>query len=456
VLNTGYIQQTGTVTFTAEIRDARGQSKALTKSVTVKPYTKPSFTVLRADRCDSLGAIKVDGTNAWVQCSFTCQSISGGANTVTARVKYREHGTAGAYLGDRAVTSGVAFKLGTDDMAIDAEYDLVFTATDALDTKETVFSLDVAQVTLHLKNGGKSVGILTMGGEDGTIPLGGVLVAQTGEKIGVPSNSNLLINAEYFPVWQRGTSFSSGNGYTADRWFWNGGTAPVVKTTYSNTTALRFTPASVWRSIWQYIEFPSVLSGKQVTISTKYYGANCYLAMQLNGINIFSVSDDDATGIHIMSATFTLPVFLDSDKVSVLFGNKTTYGNPITVSYIKLEVGPVATPISPRIYEEELARCQRFLLPIGYTRLRADRKTNDLIDFAVQTPTPMRGTPAPTIVGTPVVYAYGGAAQSGFSLAVSVISPLAVTIRATKTAHGLADATLDIDYNCFLDNEMYP
>jgi hypothetical protein len=55
-----------------------------------------------------------------------------------------------------------------------------------------------------------------------------------------------------------------------------------------------------------------------------------------------------------------------------------------------------------------------------------------------------------------VVYAFGGAAQTGFSFATSVISSSTVTIRATKTAHGLTDATLDLDYNCFLDNEIYP
>jgi hypothetical protein len=464
----GIYQSSGTyagtykLTYSVQVKDTRDRvSTAQTVDVYVTPYSSPVITGYSAIRTDNTGAPATEGTCAKCVMTYTWSSI--GSNTRTTQVHYRPSGSTGPYTdGDISlIESGGNWIIGSNSLSANTSYEIRFKIYDYFTSSSPTYAyytLQTANYTLHCKAGGLGIAIGKASTIDNALEINPTwALYANGTRIATPINPNLLINAEYFPVWQRGTSFGA-IGYTADRWYGNATSGTTIqKSTLGGTSALRIIPTQTWRNIKQYIEYPSRLSGKTVTLSCNYYGADCYVSVQVNGTDTISSTGSTGSATNTLAVTGTLPTITDSDSVAVLFGMKTNYtSNTITVGYIKLEIGAVATPPSPLSYGEEVSMCQRYLLPLGYTRLRADRRTNDLIDFVIPLTTTMRGTPSPTIIGTPVVYAFGGAAQTGFSFATSVISSSTVTIRATKTAHGLTDATLDLDYNCFLDNEIYP
>ena len=127
-------------------------------------------------------------------------------------------------------------------------------------------------------------------------------------------------------------------------------------------------------------------------------------------------------------------------------------GTYVDIVAAKLEIGSTQTLVHQKNgvwvlneipnYAEELFKCQRYLVKFNsYQRKRADAIVgNNSIDFLFPIPCTMASIPS--IIGTPAVHLYGTeTAQTGFTFSATGLGGGYIQIRATKTSHGLTDAT---------------
>lgn len=155
-------------------------------------------------------------------------------------------------------------------------------------------------------------------------------------KLNTIYNDNLLINGD-FQVWQRGTHFENvGAGqYQADRW--------RVLTTDGNYLAT----------------VDKVVEGLKISQDTAE-GAGCVMQYRFEDSDFKRINGKVCTlSKSINGAIETTQITPTSNMIEIAIG-----GN-VTVNWIKLELGTVATPFVPRPYAEELALCQRYYEKIG-------------------------------------------------------------------------------------------
>lgn len=183
------------------------------------------------------------------------------------------------------------------------------------------------------------------------------------------SNPNLLINGD-FQVWQRGTSFNistSSRGYTADRWrvFNQANTTSIITKT---TDGIKHTSTGTGVSSLEYVfEVPTNLKNKTVTFSyemkcSKPIVIDFYIFKGQDIVQVLTTKKISCTtDYNIFTHTFVIPS--DVDLVTFWInrvGEGRTEGITFDVKWVKLELGTVATPFTPRPFGEELALCQRY------------------------------------------------------------------------------------------------
>ena len=136
------------------VRDTRGRSavKSL-EAVTVEPYSLPALSACSALRCDSDGTEHAEGTHIRLSCTAAHTPL-GGHNALALRWRSR---TADTEFGDwQPLHSGLV----AADFAADASYEIVFSALDTLGGEKRVsLTLPVAAATVHLKSGGRGIGV---------------------------------------------------------------------------------------------------------------------------------------------------------------------------------------------------------------------------------------------------------------------------------------------------------
>lgn len=171
-LTTGLLTISGTISFTAKVKDSRGRwSAEKTVSISVVAYSPPTFNNYLTQRCNSSGTVTTNGTYCRGLINFTYASCNG-KNTITTAVAYKRS-TASSYTTTSVTfSSGTAFTFGGGNLSTDYSYDIRYTLTDAFGSIVVVDSLSTASVLMDFKSGGTGIGIGKVAETDNLFDVG--------------------------------------------------------------------------------------------------------------------------------------------------------------------------------------------------------------------------------------------------------------------------------------------
>lgn len=260
----------------------------------------------------------------------------------------------------------------------------------------------------------------------------------------------------FSPINQRGLTeyvqdLGAGNAYGPDNWVLEAGSSIALKSTH-----MEFSTGANAITQPETKEFLDKLVGKQVTVSCLTLENE--LATATGVVKDFSQN----TGINALfsGGSFAFVVF---PNVAVQVGRWAGSGNIVAC---KVEEGPVQTLsykdhngiwrlFETTEYGEELARCQQNLLALNnLARYRAISIDTNTIDFFIPTPVTMRATPVLQSFSATIFPFNSSSGVSGFSFSVIDKSSNGIYLRATKTAHGLTDARINIAAGSLLSAEL--
>lgn len=202
---------------------------------------------------------------------------------------------------------------------------------------------------------------------------------------------NVIINGN-FNIWQRGTSFTTGNGafvYTADRWFtyfYGNNTTSVTQQTFTPGTApvagyegqyfLRVSSTNTRSYLAQKIEDVRTFAGQTVTVSFWAKSASNQtlervgLEQDFGSGGSFGV-DNLGTPPAVTTSWARYSVTINVASISgktigtgsnlqlQIFG---AINNALDIWGVQVEKGSVATPFEQRPIGTELALCQRYCI----------------------------------------------------------------------------------------------
>ena len=156
---TGFLNTSGTITFTATVTDSRGRvSAAATVSISVVAYSPPSFASYLSQWCLSSGTVNEDGTYIRGLVSYSYASCSS-KNTITRATYYKKASETAWTNASAAFSSGTAFTFGGGKISTETSYDIKYTLTDAFTTIAIQDIVSTAAVVMDFKKGGKGVAV---------------------------------------------------------------------------------------------------------------------------------------------------------------------------------------------------------------------------------------------------------------------------------------------------------
>lgn len=168
---TGFLNTSGTVTFTATVTDSRGRvSAAATVSISVVVYSPPSFASYLSQRCLSNGTVNDDGTYIRGLVSYSYASCSS-KNTITRATYYKKASDTAWTNANAAFSSGTAFTFGGGNISTETSYDIKYTLTDAFTTIAIQDIVSTAAVVMDFKRGGKGVAVGKVSEKDNTFEV---------------------------------------------------------------------------------------------------------------------------------------------------------------------------------------------------------------------------------------------------------------------------------------------
>lgn len=276
------------------------------------------------------------------------------------------------------------------------------------------------------------------------------------------SNPNLLMNPD-FRINQRGQSEividkSHVSKYFVDRWKVDGGTsvmqASVIQNSNGGITTSITTTDSAKIAMHQYFEdeYFQQFRGKQLILSIKIsdmiiqnpqaltscvflWGKVDGTERQLNGqlslsnlgngihTKIFNIPDAELTDVHLI--------------IYPLDGRYgATTGDTITIDWVKLEVGSIATEFVPPDPASELLKCQRYCVDMTYfSEVLTSNVNSNVIYACFPIPTNMRITNVSYIGDVLIGESEVSAKDNGFSIIANVGSG-SLRLALSKTNHG--------------------
>ena len=244
---------------------------------------------------------------------------------------------------------------------------------------------------------------------------------------------NLLINGA-MQIWQRGTSFTGSNSYTADRWLTDtaGAHTRSTDTPAPFDYSIKLNPSSGNAVLRQAIELSAAgeggifQSGQQFTLSfwlkssAGGEGINVFIA---SSTTVAGATTQMASAIGIATTTTGWVKYTYTFTQSVAVGSNDTCYNivpyvvapsgDIYITGLQFETGSVATDFERRMIGEELAACQRYYQGFFNPQLVGSRNTSTRLRIAASTTVDMRTTPSisrPS--GTTVVFQGDGTGLS--------------------------------------------
>lgn len=170
-LTTGFLNNSGTITFQATVTDSRGRVSAeATVSITVTAYSPPYFNSSLSQRCLSNGTLDDDGTYIHALVSFG-YSTCGGKNTLKTSVQYKQ--VSAEQWTDAGVTfaSNTAFTYGKGQISTETSYDVRYTLEDAFSAISVQEIVSTAAVVMDFKSGGKGVAVGKVSERDNTFEV---------------------------------------------------------------------------------------------------------------------------------------------------------------------------------------------------------------------------------------------------------------------------------------------
>lgn len=168
---TGFLNSSGTVTFTATVTDSRGRvSAAATVSISVVAYSPPSFSSYISQRCLSNGTVNDDGTYIRGQVSYSYASCSS-KNSVTRATYYKKASESAWTNAGVSFSSATAFTFGGGKISTETSYDVKYTITDAFTSISIQDIVSTAAVVMDFKQGGKGVAVGKVSERDKTFEV---------------------------------------------------------------------------------------------------------------------------------------------------------------------------------------------------------------------------------------------------------------------------------------------
>ena len=257
---------------------------------------------------------------------------------------------------------------------------------------------------------------------------------------------NYVINGG-FDVWQRGTSFTANNSWTADRWYFqpygNGNNANITQVTSNLPDGFRYglsmkatQTASSNFALVHPLETAHIvpLRGKPVTYSFYYktpvnwtQGVWAHLfwstatdtKLDPSATPIISQQLSPSSSWTRFSATATVPATASALTIILTSYNNVVSTAELQIAGVQLEEGSVPTAFrrnAPSI-QAELAACQRYYQVIG-KGFAGRWNSSTQGEIFGRLPVPMRASPSLTVLGQSVFYNVG-LSGAGYSFTIS-------------------------------------
>ena len=167
---TDAINQSGTVTFKAKVKDSRGRtSSEKSVSISVNEYSTPVLIKNLLKRCLSDETIDDEGT--YVLANFTfLYSSCGGKNSISTKIYSREI-TAESWTDNGTLTSGANKKISYFD--ISKPYAIKVVSTDGVGNEATyVDVIETSNAIIDILKGGNGMGLGMMSSKENTLQIG--------------------------------------------------------------------------------------------------------------------------------------------------------------------------------------------------------------------------------------------------------------------------------------------
>ena len=164
------INQSGTVTFKAKVKDSRGRtSSEVPVSINVNEYSTPVLIKNLLKRCLSDETIDDEGTYVLANFTFLYSSCAG-KNSISTKIYSREI-TAESWTDNGTLTSGVNKKISSFD--ISKPYAVKVVSTDGVGNEATyVDVIETSNAIIDILKGGNGIGLGMMASKADTLQIG--------------------------------------------------------------------------------------------------------------------------------------------------------------------------------------------------------------------------------------------------------------------------------------------